>query len=227
MRVRGAGCGCGPDRRALLRLRAKIPLSPGTRVRKPCPGVSCGAWTAVFGARVAPPRLDWFPRAAHLLGKCLYSLIVGSGPHMGSEYWPQQPTGEGRWTQFCKDTRAKMRYKSKQEKTELLNIAAPFFFDPANLTSTGSTSDSRPAGTFFFAALLNKSNYSENYLFYKYRSLSLCCKRIYTHNWFLCIMLTIAQLLLGLWAHVPVVSASFSTFNVKCIIGSLLPPVDQ
>lgn len=40
------------ERRALLRLEAKMPPGPGTQVRKPCwegegeGGVSCEAWTA-------------------------------------------------------------------------------------------------------------------------------------------------------------------------------------
>lgn len=65
-----------------------------------------GAWTAVSGARAAPPRCDWLtfmgpPRQ--------YSLIAKSGPHRESECWPPQPAKEGHWTRSCKDTRAKRR----------------------------------------------------------------------------------------------------------------------
>lgn len=72
-------------------------------------GVSCRAWTAVYGARVAPPRSDWFPLAARDL--LAISLITKSGPHRGSECWPLLPTGEGHWTRFCKDSRAKLKIR--------------------------------------------------------------------------------------------------------------------
>lgn len=40
---------------------------------------------------------------------CHYSLITKSAPHRGSECWPPQPAGEGHWTRFCKDSRARLR----------------------------------------------------------------------------------------------------------------------
>lgn len=56
------------------------------------------------------PGLTGFLLQLACLGPpCHYSLITKSGPHRGSECWPLRPIGEGRWTQFCKDTRAKRR----------------------------------------------------------------------------------------------------------------------
>lgn len=90
---------------ALLRLRAKIPLRPGTPVRKPRRPGQLLSVDGSFGwggvGRVSPPGPGWLPQPPPPFAQYL-SLIAGSGPRRGSECWPLRPTREGHWTRFLR-----------------------------------------------------------------------------------------------------------------------------
>lgn len=98
----GGGADRGPWRRAGLGASGwrPTPVSPGARWgQEATSGVGCGAWTAGSGGATR----GWLVPFRLLGPQCLYGLIAGSEPRRGSECWPLQPTGGGRWTRFCKD----------------------------------------------------------------------------------------------------------------------------